>query len=442
MKWFFVLLFPFAAVPRADAGGIYWTNRGQSRVEKAGFDGSNKMTVLASAGTNVRGIALDLAGERIFYADNGADMLHRMNLDGSGRVPILATGPSSFPADIRLDLAGGHLYFCDRDKDQIRRCDLNGANPVTVAGAGTQPYYLDLDLEAGRIYWGDFDGATPNTGNIFRADLDGSNLETIVTGTLETRAVCLDKAGGMLYWVNRNAGKIQRAALADLPVNASTSPSVQTLYQGLDTPHGMVLDAAAGFVYWVDTGTNNSGGLGARGISRGRMDGSIPQEVLVDLGSEPWDIDIDPRCLTYAEWVTRYFPHNPGASADPEGNPDGDSLTNATEYGLGTHPLRRDASPSFGEIFFHVDKASESVFPAFRFIRRAGSADVQVLPQYASELTAWWDENSPDDGIPRLSELLVEALPEGLQRVTVRSIFSVASLPTQQFRLKVMLLRP
>lgn len=418
------------------AGGIYWTNRGQSRVERAGFDGSGRTTVLAGAGSNVRGIALDLAGGRIFYADNGGDMIYRMSLDGSGREPILSVGPGAFPADLRLDLPNGHLYYCDRDRDHIRRCRLDGTDPVVVVPPGTQPYYLDLDIEGGNIYWGDFDGAVPDTGNVFRADLGGGNREVVVTGTLETRAVCLDKAGGMLYWVNRNAGRIQRAPLDALPVDAATSPAVETVYDGLDTPHGMVLDPAAGMLYWADTGTNGTGGLGAKAISRGRMDGSITQEVLVDLGSEPWDVDIDPRCLDYAEWVARYFPRGAGADAVPEADPDADGRVNVVEYATGSHPLRADPAAASESAFLHTAEGG-ATYPAFRFMRRAGTGDLSVLPQTSSTLAEWWDETTPGDADPRLIELAVEPASEGMERVTVRSVVAVDAVAAQQFRLRV-----
>ncbi|HUF62028.1 MAG TPA: hypothetical protein VMN36_08130 [Verrucomicrobiales bacterium] len=221
-------------------------------------------------------------------------------------------------------------------------------------------------------------------------------------------------------------------------MDAAVSPEVETIYDGLDTPHGMRLDVAADMVYWVDTGTNGVGGLGAQGVSRGRMDGSIPQEVLVNLGSEPWDIDIDRRCSSYSEWVARFFPRDLEGSAAVEADPDGDGLRNVAECGLGTHPLRRDSAEAAGEVFLYRDDESGQVYPAFRFLRRTGMTDLAVVPQHASGLEVWWDETLPLDGLPHLVELGVERLEEGLERVTVRSMFTVESLPGQQFRLRVL----
>jgi len=422
-----------AATAIAQAGGIYWTNRGAGLLERSLFDGTGRATVLPSAGTNVRGIALDLTNNLIYYADNGADILYKLNLNGTSRTTVLSVGPNAFPADVRLDLAAGHLYYCDRDKFHIRRINLTGTNPVTLVTDSThQPYYLDLDIGAGKIYWGVFDGVSAGTGNVFRMNLDGSARETIVTGNLETRAVCVEPASGMLYWVNRNAGRIMRCKLSDLPVSATDATKVQTLYSNLDTPHGMALDVPAGKVYWVDTGTNGfPNTLGDQAISRGDMDGSGPHEVLVSLGSEPWDIDIDPRCASYAEWTARYFVRNPGTPAAAASDPDNDGIINAMEFALGLPPRRADVSGL--PVTLQYSEGGE-VYPAIRFTRRVGATGLSVLPQHSTDLEYWWDENDPTDGIPRLTQVSATPLPEGLELVTVRSIFPLQQNPRQYLR--------
>lgn len=429
----FAVLFLAHAIA-AQAGGIYWSNRGAGLLERASYDGAGRSTVLSNAGTNVRGLALDLTNNLIYYADNGADIIYKLNLNGTNRTTVLSLG-SSFPADLRLHLAAGHLYFCDQQNARVRRINLDGSNAVNIVTDTTyQPYYLDLDLTAGKIYWGDFDGVSANTGNVFRMNLDGTERETIVTGNLETRAVCVDTSAQMLYWVNRNAGKIMRCPLSALPVNAATSQSVQTLYSNLDTPHGMTLDIPAGRVYWVDTGTNGfPNTVGDQGVSRGDMDGSGPHEVLASLGSEPWDIEVDPRCASYAEWKARFFVRNPGNIADPGSDPDNDGILNVLECALGLHPNKGNLS-GLPVITTHTE--SGITYPAIQFTRRTGMAGLSVLPQHSSDLEFWWDENSPTDGIPRLTNVSVTPLPEGMERVVERSIFSLAENPRQYLRVK------
>lgn len=439
MKLHLPLLFSTAL---AHAGGIYWTNRGAGLLERSLYDGKGRATVLSSAGANVRGLWLDLPNSRIYYCDNGADVLRRLNLDGTGATTIIALGQdSAFPADIELNPAAGHLYFCDQQTGRLRRYNLDGtpAGGVTILTDTTyQPYYLDLDLVNGKIYWGDFDGVSANTGNVFRMNLDGTGRTTVVTGNLETRGVCVDVAGGMLYWVNRNFAGIMRCKLSDLPppggtppVNATDATKAQMLYSGLDTPHGMVLDVPAGKVYWVDTGTNAGVGLGSQAISRGDMDGSGPHEVLVNLGSEPWDIDVDPRVLTYSEWVARFFVRNPGAIAEAGADPDGDGILNVIECAMGLHPRKPDVH-RLPDIITHSEAGQ--TFPAIRYTRRTGVAGLTVLPQQSFDMSFWWDENSPTDEIPRLTQVSATPLPENMELVTVRSIYSLQQQPRQYLR--------
>src|SRR5882672_7611591 len=200
-----------------NAGGIYWTDRGASQLKRMNFDGSNLQTItlsgaVTSPGSNVRGIAVDGVSNRIFWADNGSARLLRANFDGSDST-ILYTiaGGNSFPADVRLDLGNQFFYWCDQLRNRIQRSTLDGGPVIDVItnAAPTGPYFMDLDVPAGKIYWGDFSGSS-----IFRANLDGSARETLLTGNNMTRGVRLDPRERMLYWIDRNDKKVHRCPLS------------------------------------------------------------------------------------------------------------------------------------------------------------------------------------------------------------------------------------
>jgi hypothetical protein len=195
---------------------------------------------------------------------------------------------------------------------------------------------MELDPAAGKIYWGDFAG-----GSIFRSNLDGTARETLVTGLDMTRGLGLDLTDGMIYFVSRDTRSIHRCPLAALE-NGSiplTHPSVQTLYTGLDTPHGLELDIPARKFYWADTGTAAGLGTGDRAVSRGDFDGSGAVEVLAS-GSEPWDVALDRRCANYAEWTRRCFPVSPlPVVPPPQDDPDRDGMNHALEYAFDTPPF-------------------------------------------------------------------------------------------------------
>jgi hypothetical protein len=295
----------------AQAGGVFWTDRGTSQLKRMNFDGANLQTialsgVVTSAGSNIRGIAVDVTSNRVFWADNGLDRLLRANYDGSSSVVLhTITNGNAFPADVRIDPGNRLFYWCDASYNRIQRSTLDGVSVTDIItnAAPTGPYFMDLDVAAGKIYWGDQDG-----GAIYRANLDGSGRETLLTGNNFTRGVKVDPIERMLYWINRNDKKVHRCPLSafaggTIPL---TNPAVQTLYTNLDTPHGLEVDIPARKLYWADTGTNPGAGNGERAVSRGDFDGRTPLEVLAT-GSEPWDVDLDRRCNSFAEWRTRCF---------------------------------------------------------------------------------------------------------------------------------------
>jgi hypothetical protein len=138
-----------------------------------------------------------------------------------------------------------------------------------------------------------------------------------------------------------------------------------------------------------------------------------------------------PRVASYAEWTARFFVKSPGAIAAADADPDKDGILNVMECALGLHPLRADVSRPAGHHHAHGKRVT---YPAIRFTRRTGVTGLSVLPQHSQDMVYWWDENSPTDGIPRLTIVSVTPLPENMELVVVRSIFSLQDNPRQYLR--------
>jgi hypothetical protein len=85
-------------------GKLYWTiPQGDERILRANVDGTELEVVLDHyGGYSASGIALDIAGRKIYWADPEGQAIRRANLDGSD-VETLVTGLSQ-PAGIALDL--------------------------------------------------------------------------------------------------------------------------------------------------------------------------------------------------------------------------------------------------------------------------------------------------------------------------------------------------
>lgn len=376
-KYIFLSSFFYFIVLSPIFGKLIISDRGAGSIKIANFDGSSSEVLIPSAGTNVRGIATDLSMGLIFYADNGSDRIYKTNIDGSERTVIIGSG-LGFPADITIDRFSKKIYWCDRNNDRIECSDYDGNNRRTIINTN-DPYYLDLDLVNKKIYWGDFSG-----GNIFRAPLnDTRSVENIVTGLIRTRGVKVDPNGGYYYWCDRESHKVQRK-----PINGG---EIEDLYTGLDTPHGMTLDIRAGKIYWVDTGTNSIGGLGAKAVSRGDMDGSGAQEVLANM-SQPWDLTLDTRISDYQQWTQRRFYKTSDKSINGyNADPDKDSLTNLLEYFSGTDPLKNNPLPPLKITY------KEQGLQLTYSINSQPIIDLEYKIEYSYDLKEWLNlEPSPD----------------------------------------------
>src|SRR5215204_3015891 len=189
------------------ASDIYWTDDVAGLIMRGDSSGSAPQVLLGPANGVVepRGIALDVADGKMYWADNGSNSIARANLDGSGAETLISSG-LSFPADVELDLVNKKIYWADRDSNWIRRANLDGSGIENVRTGIVQPYFVELDVAAGKVYWSVFDGPS-----IFSANVDGSGLvETVVSGLDRVRDIGLDSSGRAIYWGDRDTHKIQR----------------------------------------------------------------------------------------------------------------------------------------------------------------------------------------------------------------------------------------
>lgn len=375
-----------------DAGKIYWCDRNLGLVQRANLDGSELETLIEVDSTNLRGIAVDVPDGRLYFADNSADTISRATLDGK-QVEILVS-ELGFPADVDLDLINRKLYWCDQQRSVIERANLDGSQVETVVETAS-PYYLDLDLPRRRLFWGDF-----SAGNIHYVPLTGGDPVNVFTGQPRVRGVKLDLDRQEMVWCNRQSNHVQRRKIDGGPV--------QTVITDLDTPHGLVIDPVARKAYWCDTGTDNHNN-GGKAINRTDLDLGGPLETVAAL-SQPWDADLDFRTRSYAEYVARYFRIGREASeTEPQGDFDGDGLIQLLEYGVASHPERKDLVPSY--------RASvQDGAPVFVYERFQGVTDLLYTVEVSDDMLVW-RSNTAD--LQVTGKAAVEVLAFGLERVQV-----------------------
>lgn len=242
------------------AGGhVYWTGMGvpsanDGFIMRADLDGSHVTTLVPPGGTYTpKQMKLDVAGGKMYWSDREGMRVMRANLDGSKVEALVTTG--------RTD--------ADR-KDESRWC-------VGVA----------LDLARGYVYWSQKGPANGHVGSLRRASLTMPAGQTSVTRTdvevlydelPEPIDIDLDLDAGYIYWTDRAENSVSRAPIEVPPgATAATRTDRKVLVPGVATAIGVALDLTSGKVYYT------SGANGALG--RANLDGSHDEPLIPMAGN-------------------------------------------------------------------------------------------------------------------------------------------------------------
>ncbi len=456
MKTPLILALLASSLTSAVAGGIYWTDRsgasGARSVRRAGLDGSSPAAIAGlTTRTDPRGIVVDRAGGKIHFADNTNlhSVAYNFSTQTAGTVTTLLTTTGTL-RDLWHDRRDNWLYYANQAGGTVSRVALPGAVndgassffPKVVPDA----YYIGLyrytsgggTSELGMVC-GNSDTTLSHIGAMTSSLLTANFLTGRPAGT-NVRGVQVDPAGRFVYWCEKDTKQILRAPFPNPGANALGTP-LQVLYSGLNAPHGLRLDLPRRRLYWVDSGTNTGGGFGQGGVNRGDLDGSSAAESLVVMNAgsgQPWDLDLDTRTDTFAEWQALNFRKDATAATKAAtGDPDADGLDNTLEFALGTDPRLANPAPVTAGLW--VDPAANptggGTYPTITFTRRTGVAGLTHTVQVTDDL-ATWQSNATKPGTTAEIGSPVSG-EDGVETVTVRSLTPVSSGKRQSLRVKV-----
>ena len=212
---------------------IYWTNKDESGLQRGNFDGSDIVDIYDGP---VGGVALNIADGTVYWSTG--DTIKRASRDGIGDTEELVVELSE-ALDIALDLAGEKMYWADLGTGKIQRANLDGTGVEDLVVSLEEPFGIALDVMAGKIYWADV-GA-----DIQRANLDGSDVEDLVTVLESPTGLAIDTTAGKIYWTDGGTEKIQRANLDGTNIE-------DLVTTGLEQPQWIVIDEAERRMYWGD----------------------------------------------------------------------------------------------------------------------------------------------------------------------------------------------
>lgn len=246
--------------------------------------------------TSLAGLLAATAGAdvlQVYWTVPSGHAIVRVNSDGAGMGTVVVS-PNGDPMGVAFDEASGSMYWVTsyiNGLDRVYKCPIDGGGPADVVAVVTEVNGLgsdiELDLDAGKLYWCAWSGQSPNGGGIYRCNLDGSGQEPIVTGLDRPTRMVLDPEGDQVYWTDSGTWLIQRASTLGLNL------AVTTLIPNPISPEGLAIDLESGYAYWSEfnTGTIKRASLGGLGLDTvvlvDDLDGaSPPRDLAVDFVAE------------------------------------------------------------------------------------------------------------------------------------------------------------
>jgi len=226
------------------AGHIFWTGMGDPSaddgfVSRSNLDGSNVVTLVPAGGTYTpKQMRVDPPSGKMYWSDREGMRVMRANMDGSSVEALVTTGStatdrmdqSRWCVGIALDTAGGWMYWTQKGGDNagvgsIRRAHIQmpagqtstNRTDIEILYSGLpEPIDIDLDLEAGIIYWADRGDDTINRGPIAipagSTAANRTDRQILVRQVREAIGVTIDKKRGRMYYTAAN-GQLGRANL-------------------------------------------------------------------------------------------------------------------------------------------------------------------------------------------------------------------------------------
>lgn len=175
------LSFPDGVAVLPFANLLCWGDQSLGVIGAAQLNGAGAHTLLTTPFHS--GIAFDGVHRKIYWSTAltpTTGEIRRANLNGSN-VEVVVVGYGK-PARIALDPIGGKIYWTDYVFDAVARANLDGSSVqyIYVVGSTLNPNGIALDLDAGKVYWGQsyaFDRE-----KIMRMNLNGTNPEDVIVG--------------------------------------------------------------------------------------------------------------------------------------------------------------------------------------------------------------------------------------------------------------------
>lgn len=248
------------------------------RMLSVSLDGRDVVELVGNCGGTPDGLAIDYKNRHIYWTNMGMDwsandgFIERVDFDGKNRTVIIPEGATFTPKQIQIDADAGLLYWCDREGMRVMRSRTDGSDiTVLVETGSTEADRKDerlhcvgiaIDPRAGRLYWTQKGPPNAGKGRIFSAPLDipagmsprhRSDITLLFDTLPEPIDLEWDARSSLLYWTDRGDPPRGNTLNRCRIVNA-VAQTPEILLSGLDEGIGLALDEASGEAYVSDLG--------------------------------------------------------------------------------------------------------------------------------------------------------------------------------------------
>lgn len=178
---------------------IYYTDDDNKVLYKNNLEGTNEVMITDNL-SDPRGIALDLANNRVFVVERGIDQITEVDVTNGNKTPVYSVADdATFQLPVGLDLYQDDLFMTavEIDAESVWTGNVDGSalSRIIDYSSGGYGYAIKVDMANQTIYFDDYDG-----GNLLRANLDGSNIVEIGATTDQTYGIAVDNEFNKVYW--------------------------------------------------------------------------------------------------------------------------------------------------------------------------------------------------------------------------------------------------
>ncbi|MCC5920008.1 MAG: PKD domain-containing protein [Cyclobacteriaceae bacterium] len=208
------------------------------RIAKINTDGT--ISTVKEISFFATALAVNPAGDKMYYADTDEGIVYEANIDGSGE-RVLTSDLNILEGDIAVNDNGQIIYVTDRGDDKVVAIDVASGTVTTVASSDDDPDFLlptGIDYFDGKLY---ITAVDVDAESVWTVSVDGTDLTRIIDFSAGGfgYGIKVDRTNSKIYFDDSDSGNIRTADLDG--DNISNFAATDDRVYGIDFYDGEVI---------------------------------------------------------------------------------------------------------------------------------------------------------------------------------------------------------